>query len=108
MRELTPTRSTAIELADERKLMRQGYEFLDEKRILLATEILGQLKTYRQRSDELVAANKWAAAALTGAVERHGLDHKVVALPCGHYTTGETPYKYMDGWQLASFLRTAF
>jgi dienelactone hydrolase len=39
---------------------------------------------------------------------RHGLDHKVVALPCGHYTTGEAPYKYMDGWQLASFLRTAF
>ncbi len=38
----------------------------------------------------------------------HQLDHKVVALPCGHYTTGETPYKYMDGWQLASFFRTAF
>ncbi len=40
--------------------------------------------------------------------ERHGLDHKVVVLPCGHYTTGETPFKYMDGWQLASFMRTAF
>jgi dienelactone hydrolase len=40
--------------------------------------------------------------------ERHKLDHKVVVLPCGHYTTGETPYKYMDGWQIASFLRTAF
>jgi dienelactone hydrolase len=40
--------------------------------------------------------------------ERHGLDHKVVILPCGHYTMGETPYKYMDGWQLVSFLRTAF
>jgi pimeloyl-ACP methyl ester carboxylesterase len=39
---------------------------------------------------------------------RYGLDHKVVVLPCGHYTTGETPYKYMDGWQIASFLRTAF
>jgi dienelactone hydrolase len=38
----------------------------------------------------------------------HGLDHKVVVLPCGHYTTGETPFKYMDGWQLASFFRTAF
>ena len=38
----------------------------------------------------------------------HGLDHKVVVLPCGHYTTGEAPYKYMDGWQLASFFRTAF
>jgi dienelactone hydrolase len=39
---------------------------------------------------------------------RHQLDHKVVVLPCGHYSTGETPYKYMDGWQLVSFLRTAF
>jgi len=40
--------------------------------------------------------------------QKHQLDHKVVVLPCGHYTTGETPYKYMDGWHLASFLRTAF
>ena len=40
--------------------------------------------------------------------EQHALDHKVAILPCGHYTTGETPYKYMDGWQIASFLRTAF
>jgi hypothetical protein len=40
--------------------------------------------------------------------ERHNLRHKVVVLPCGHYTMGETPFKYMDGWQLASFLRTAF
>ena len=40
--------------------------------------------------------------------EPHQLDHKVVVLPCGHYTTGETPFKYMDGWQLASFFRTAF
>jgi dienelactone hydrolase len=40
--------------------------------------------------------------------ERHGLDHQVSILPCGHYTTGETPYKYMDGWRLMSFLRTAF
>ena len=39
---------------------------------------------------------------------RYGLEHKVVVLPCGHYTTGEAPFKYMDGWQLASFLRTAF
>lgn len=39
---------------------------------------------------------------------RHGIDHKVVVLPCGHYSTGETPYKYMDGWHMLSFLRTAF
>ena len=40
--------------------------------------------------------------------EAHKLDHKVVVLPCGHYTMGETPFKYMDGYQLANFLRTAF
>ena len=40
--------------------------------------------------------------------ERRELDHKVVVLPCGHYTMGEAPYSYMDGWHLASFLRTAF
>ncbi|GAC1432677.1 MAG: hypothetical protein NVS9B5_16660 [Terriglobales bacterium] len=40
--------------------------------------------------------------------ERHRLQHKVVVLPCGHYTTGETPYKYMDGWHLISFMRKAF
>jgi hypothetical protein len=40
--------------------------------------------------------------------QRNGLDHKVVVLPCGHYTMGEAPYNYMDGWHLASFFRTAF
>ena len=40
--------------------------------------------------------------------ERRDLDHKVVVLPCGHYTMGEAPYSYMDGWPLASFMRTAF
>ncbi len=39
--------------------------------------------------------------------ERHNLDHKVAVLPCGHYSMGETPYKYMDGWYLASFLGRA-
>jgi hypothetical protein len=29
-------------------------------------------------------------------------------LPCGHYTTGETPYKYIDGWYLGYFVYQAF
>jgi dienelactone hydrolase len=40
--------------------------------------------------------------------ERYRLDHGVAVLSCGHYSTGETPYKYMDGWYLASFLGKAF
>jgi V/A-type H+-transporting ATPase subunit D len=74
MREVVPTRSSAIELADERRLMRQGYEFLDEKRMLLATEMLHQLRRYQERSDALVTAAKRAADALAAAVERHGFD----------------------------------
>jgi V/A-type H+-transporting ATPase subunit D len=74
MREVPPTRSAAMELADERKLMRQGYEFLDEKRTLLASEMLRQLREYRQRVDAIMAETKDAACALAAAVERHGLD----------------------------------
>lgn len=36
------------------------------------------------------------------------IDHVAKILPCGHYTTGETPYKYLDGWYLASFIRSSF
>jgi hypothetical protein len=39
---------------------------------------------------------------------RRGLDFVSKVLPCGHYTTGETPYKFMDGWYLGSFVYTAF
>jgi dienelactone hydrolase len=39
---------------------------------------------------------------------RLGIDYVSKVLPCGHYTTGETPYKYMDGWYLGSFVYQAF
>ena len=74
MPEVTPTRSAALELADERKLMRQGYEFLDEKRMLLAGEMLRQMRDYQDRFDRLVAETNEAASALAAAIERHGLD----------------------------------
>ncbi len=37
-----------------------------------------------------------------------GVDFVDKELPCGHYTLGETPYKYMDGWALGSFVYNAF
>jgi dienelactone hydrolase len=42
------------------------------------------------------------------AFRRHGIDFEPRVLPCGHYTTGETPYKYMDGWHLGWFVYRAF
>ena len=40
--------------------------------------------------------------------QRLGIDCVSKVLPCGHYTSGETPYKYMDGWYLGSFVYQAF
>jgi dienelactone hydrolase len=37
--------------------------------------------------------------------ERHGIRHEVTVLPCGHYTTGKAPFKWMDGYTLVQFLR---
>ncbi len=42
------------------------------------------------------------------AFERIGLDFERRVLPCGHYTTGETPYKFIDGWYMGSFVYRAF
>jgi dienelactone hydrolase len=42
------------------------------------------------------------------AMRSHGVDLTSRVLPCGHYTTGETPYKYIDAWYLSSFIHSAF
>jgi dienelactone hydrolase len=46
--------------------------------------------------------------AVLEAFRSHGADFESRVLPCGHYTTGETPYKFMDGWFLGSFVYRAF
>jgi hypothetical protein len=38
---------------------------------------------------------------------RRGIPCETGALPCGHYTTGVAPFKYLDGYYLASFFRRA-
>jgi pimeloyl-ACP methyl ester carboxylesterase len=42
------------------------------------------------------------------AFRRHGVNFEPRVLPCGHYTTGETPYKFIDGWYMGSFVYRAF
>jgi dienelactone hydrolase len=38
-------------------------------------------------------------------VRELNVDHKVAVLPCGHYTMGETPFKFMDGYHIISFMK---
>jgi dienelactone hydrolase len=45
---------------------------------------------------------------MVAAFRSRNLDHKVAVLPCGHYTSGETPFKFLDAWHIARFLNAAF
>ena len=36
---------------------------------------------------------------------RRKVPHEVTALPCGHYSTGFAPFKFIDGYVLTQFLR---
>ena len=39
---------------------------------------------------------------------RFNLPLDIVWLPCGHYTTGELPWKAIDAWKIATFFRKHF
>lgn len=39
------------------------------------------------------------------SVRATGAPLDVVWLPCGHYTSGERPWVYLDGWKIVNFLR---
>jgi pimeloyl-ACP methyl ester carboxylesterase len=41
---------------------------------------------------------------LVAEFARRGLPHEVTALPCGHYSSGSAPFKYVDGYVLTKFL----
>ncbi len=80
-REITATRIAVMELKDEQQLVREGYELLDEKRLLLAAEIRRQLARHdslRRDCDEL-----WEnlRSRVHAAVRRHGLDELSVYPP---------------------------
>ncbi len=44
---------------------------------------------------------------LIDAFRARGLRPSVAMLPCGHYSTGMSPFKYLDGYVLTKFLGTA-
>ena len=41
---------------------------------------------------------------LVGEFQRRGIPHELAVLPCGHYSTGVSPFKFLDGFVLARFL----
>ncbi len=45
---------------------------------------------------------------IIGELRTRGVNLDVKVLPCGHYSSGETPFKYLDAWYMARFLEQAF
>ena len=44
---------------------------------------------------------------LVDEFRRRNVEHEVAVLPCGHYSTGITPFKWIDGLMLCRFLSRA-
>jgi dienelactone hydrolase len=43
--------------------------------------------------------------ALVSEFQARGIPHEVAVLSCGHYSTGKSPFKFIDGWILTRFLK---
>jgi len=41
---------------------------------------------------------------LIAEFRQRGIPHEVGVLPCGHYSTGSAPFKFLDAWMLTRFL----
>lgn len=39
------------------------------------------------------------------SLREHNIKHDTTKIPCGHYTLGEKPWVYIDGYKIVSFLR---
>ena len=70
----TATRSAVIALREERRAMREGCAFLDEKCLLLAAAMLTELRAHDALAREMQPL--WARARLTlaAALQRHGVN----------------------------------
>jgi V/A-type H+-transporting ATPase subunit D len=69
-----PTHAAVLELKSEQVVVNEAYAFLDEKRMLLASELLRQLLLYQKLKEELDALHTKAKAAMQAAVMHHGLN----------------------------------
>lgn len=70
----SPTRSAFLELQDERQVVREGFEFLDEKRVILAREMLRRLADWQSGQHRYLEWHERAVVAMARALGRHGLD----------------------------------
>jgi len=69
-----PTRAAVLALREERQVVGEAYDFLDEKRLLLAAELLRQIDAYARLSAQTEALAHTAGRQLAAAIGYHGLE----------------------------------
>jgi V/A-type H+-transporting ATPase subunit D len=62
-----------MEIKRDRQVVEEGYGFLDEKRMLVAQELLRRMDAYAERWREHMTSYQDAVAMLAAALGRHGL-----------------------------------
>ena len=90
-RQPVATRIAQLELKDEQRLVKEGYELLDEKRIRLVAEIRAQLGRLRRWQGDMRKAQEAARGALMAALNRHGID-ELSGYPALSADEGELKY----------------
>ena len=78
---VTVSRSAFLGLRDEEHLVQTGYQFLDEKRVQLAAEILQQREEYHAAREAFAARCEQAAETLLEAAATLGVDALQVLPP---------------------------
>jgi V/A-type H+/Na+-transporting ATPase subunit D len=73
-RQPAATRIAQLELKDEQRLVKEGYELLDEKRIRLVAEIRAQQARLRRWQGDMRKGQEAARGVLVAALNRHGID----------------------------------
>jgi len=72
------TRSALLALREERDVVEEAYAFLDEKRLVLAAEMLRQLQHYEALVKARETHTRQAGQALATALRSHGLEDLAV------------------------------
>ena len=75
------SRAELLELRREHEVVEEGHRLLDERRVLLARELLARLRAFDERFDAFADREKQAHAALIEATERMGLEQLEVYPP---------------------------
>ena len=77
-----PTRSAILQMREEHGVVLEAYDFLDEKRLLLAAELLRQLDRYQELLRQYDSVSERAQQMLVATVRRHGLQGAQVYPGC--------------------------